>query len=115
MPAKTPKSILGMIERQLASAHGPEGLKRVVKAMAQELARVHLLMRDDVIAANGGVDTLTFLERSADPPEPTEGKCVIWLSDGTGKGDDGDLLIAGKAGGATKWATLFDHSAGSAW
>lgn len=55
------------------------------------------------------------LERSADPAEPAEGEYVIWMSDGTGKGDDGDILIASKAGGATKYGTLFDHSAGDAW
>ncbi len=58
---------------------------------------------------------LSLLERSADPTEPAEGECVIWMSDGTGKGDDGDVLIASKAGGATKWATLFDHSGGAGW
>jgi hypothetical protein len=56
-----------------------------------------------------------LLERSSDPAEPAEGEAVIWMSDGTGKGDDGDVLIASKAGGATKWSTLFDHSAGAAW
>lgn len=54
-------------------------------------------------------------EKSADPSEPAEGQCVIWMSDGTQKGDDGDVLIAAKAGGTTKWTTLFDHSAGDAW
>ncbi len=54
-------------------------------------------------------------ERSADPAEPNEGDSVIWMSDGTGKGDDGDVLIASKAGGTTRWSTLFDHSGGSAW
>lgn len=54
-------------------------------------------------------------EKSADPSEPADGQCVIWMSDGTQKGDDGDVLIAAKAGGVTKWTTLFDHSAGSAW
>ena len=58
---------------------------------------------------------LKILERSSDPAEPGEGETVIWMSDGTGKGDDGDVLIAGKAAGATKWTTLFDHSAGAAW
>ncbi len=58
---------------------------------------------------------ISMLEKSADPTEPAEGECVIWMSDGTGKGDDGDVLIAGKAGGVTKWSTLFDHSAGGAW
>ena len=58
---------------------------------------------------------LGIVERSSDPGEPLEGTAVIWMSDGTGKGDDGDILIASKAGGTTKWGTLFDHSAGSNW
>lgn len=59
--------------------------------------------------------SLSTLERSADPSEPAEGECIIWMSDGTGKGDDGDVLIASKAAGTTNWATLFDHSAGAPW
>ncbi len=55
-------------------------------------------------------------ERSSDPDEPAEGESVIWMSDGTGKGNDGDVLIASKAGGTTKYVTLFDHDAeGLAW
>lgn len=61
------------------------------------------------------VQNISLLERSSDPSEPAEGYAVIWMSDGTGKGDDGDVLIASKAGGTTKWGTLFDHSAGNAW
>jgi hypothetical protein len=61
------------------------------------------------------LDGLNLLERSADPTEPSEGQSVIWMSDGTGKGADGDILIASQAGGVTKWTTLFDHSAGAAW
>lgn len=64
---------------------------------------------------NAWIEQLHLLERSSDPPEPAEGQCVVWMSDGTGKGDDGDILIASKAGGTTKWGTLFDHSAGNAW
>lgn len=60
-------------------------------------------------------EQLHLLERSSDPSEPAEGQCVVWMSDGTGKGDDGDILIASKAGGTTKWGTLFDHSVGNAW
>lgn len=56
-----------------------------------------------------------MLERSSDPPEPAEGNCVIWMSDGTGKGDDGDVLIASNPDGTTKWGTLFDYSGGGAW
>ena len=59
--------------------------------------------------------TISLLEKSADPTEPAEGECVIWMSDGTGKGDDGDVLIASQAGGTTKYGTLFDHSGGAGW
>ena len=55
------------------------------------------------------------LERSADPDAPGEGYFVIWMSDGTGLGDDGDVMIASTAGGSTKYGTLFDFSGGSAW
>lgn len=58
---------------------------------------------------------LHFLERSSDPTEPAEGECVIWMSDGTGKGDDGDIMIASQAGGTTNYGTLFDHSGGAGW
>ena len=61
------------------------------------------------------VGHLKGLERSSDPLEPAEGEFVIWMSDGTGKGDDGDIMIASKAGGTTNYGTLFDHSLGAAW
>lgn len=72
---------------------------------------------DQSLADNAltNIALLRLLERSADPAEPAEGSAVIWMSDGTEKGDDGDVLIASKAAGTTKWATLFDHSAGGAW
>ena len=49
-------------------------------------------------------------ETSADPDDPTEGNYVIWMSDGTGSGDDGDIMIKITAGGTTKTATLVDFS-----
>ena len=58
---------------------------------------------------------ITTLERGADPTQPAEGECVIWMSDGTGKGDDGDLMVASTAGGTTNYGTLFDHSGGAGW
>ena len=54
--------------------------------------------------------TLIFKEKSADPPNPDEGHAIIWLSDGTGTGDDGDVLIKITAGGVTKTKTLADFS-----
>jgi hypothetical protein len=52
----------------------------------------------------------TFHELSADPSDPAEGYAVMWMSDGTGAGDDGDVLLKITAGGATKTATLVDFS-----
>jgi hypothetical protein len=56
-----------------------------------------------------------LLEKSVDPAEPNDGQAVIWLSDGTGKGDDGDVMIAVQANSTTKYGTLFDYSAGTGW
>lgn len=50
-------------------------------------------------------------ELSADPDDPAEGTYVTWMSDGTGSGDDGDIMIKITAGGVTKTATLVDFSA----
>lgn len=54
---------------------------------------------------------LPLHERAVDPPDPVEGNCVIWMSDGTDAGDDGDLIVRITAGGATKLGTLADFSA----
>ncbi|HAF39770.1 MAG TPA: hypothetical protein DCG72_12345 [Gammaproteobacteria bacterium] len=63
--------------------------------------------------ASGGirVSELQLLEKSADPSAPSEGNGIIWMSDGTGSGDDGDVMITVTAGASTKTGTLFDHSA----
>jgi len=61
----------------------------------------------------GGV--IYFLEGSKDPTEPKPGQSVIWLSDGTGKGDDGDVMIGTNVDGTTKYGTLFDYSGGAGW
>jgi len=56
---------------------------------------------------NGG---LTLTEKSSDPANPAEGNSVLWMSDGTGAGDDGDIMIKITAGGVTKTVTLVDFS-----
>ena len=55
------------------------------------------------------VDPLTLRER-AEPQDPTEGETVIWMSDGTGVGDVGDIMIKVNVGGIVKTATLLDFS-----
>lgn len=54
---------------------------------------------------------LTIGEATVDPPDPPEGQCVIWVSDGTGTGDDGDLYVKTTAGGTTTAHLLNDFSA----
>ena len=56
-------------------------------------------------------DGLALVELSADPPNPPEGDTVIWQSDGTGSGDDGDIMMKITSGGSTKTVTLVDFSA----
>lgn len=68
--------------------------------------RVLSLLKDDQTIDG----TFTFTEKSADPADPAEGSYVIWMSDGTGTGDDGDILVKITAGGSTKTATLVDFS-----
>lgn len=54
---------------------------------------------------------VTTRELSADPADPDEGSNVTWQSDGTGSGDDGDIMMKITAGGVTKTVTLIDFSA----
>lgn len=54
---------------------------------------------------------LTLTEKSSDPSDPAEGNSVLWMSDGTGSGDDGDIMMKITAGGVTKTITLVDFSA----
>lgn len=51
------------------------------------------------------------VERSSDPGDPPEGHWVIWMSDGTGSGDDGDIMCKIQAGSTVKTATVVDFSA----
>ncbi len=66
---------------------------------------------DDLIVT----EILNLLERSADPTEPGEGEAVIWMSDSTGKGDDGDILAASQAGGNTTYTIIHVNATGVAW
>jgi len=47
---------------------------------------------------------------SADPADPADGETVQWVSDGTGSGDAGDVMMKINVGGTTKVTTLVDYS-----
>jgi len=58
-----------------------------------------------------GYAGLVLSELSSDPGDPSEGCSLIWQSNGTGSGDDGDIMMKITAGGVTKTITLADFSA----
>lgn len=48
---------------------------------------------------------------STDPDDPPANGFVLWQSDGTGSGADGDIMVKiTDSGGTTKTATLIDYS-----
>lgn len=47
---------------------------------------------------------------SADPPDPVAANSVQWVSDGTGSGDAGDVMMKINVGGSVKTVTLIDFS-----
>lgn len=50
------------------------------------------------------------MKKSAEPSDPPEGTAIMWLSDGTGEGDAGDVLIKITINSITKTTTLVDFS-----
>ena len=69
----------------------------------------------DASGYTGSGDQLFFSaihlqEVSVDPDNPPEGMAVLWMSDGTGSGDDGDIMMKVTAGASTGTATIVDKS-----
>ena len=62
----------------------------------------------DTLLHNAGAYTQEPL--SSDPLDPDAGNSVQWVSDGTGSGSAGDVMIKINVGGTTKIATLVDYS-----
>ena len=48
---------------------------------------------------------------SSDPVDPSPGNSVQWVSDGSGSGDAGDVMMKINVGGTVKTTTLVDYSA----
>lgn len=55
-------------------------------------------------------DSVIELEQIAEPDDPTTTRTVIWLSNGTGSGDAGDLMCKLRYDGVTKTTTLVDFA-----
>jgi hypothetical protein len=62
---------------------------------------------DTILDINGA---LTQRPLSADPSDPDAGNSVMWVSDGTGSGDEGDVMMKITVGETTKTITLVDYS-----
>ena len=62
----------------------------------------------DTLLHNAGAYTQESL--SSDPADPDAGNSVQWVSDGTGSGDAGDIMLKVNVGGTTKVITLIDYS-----
>jgi len=56
-------------------------------------------------------DILNLKAQSTDPADPPNGETVIWMSDGTGLGDEGDFMMKITVDGVTKTIILVDYSA----
>lgn len=57
-------------------------------------------------------DVVRLIDRGSDPADPASGESVMWQSDGTGSGADGDIMMKiTDSGGTTKTTTLVDFSA----
>lgn len=54
-------------------------------------------------------------QQSSDPQKPAEGNSIMWLSDGTGLGNAGDLMIASTINGETKYNRLFNYEESYPW
>ena len=46
----------------------------------------------------------------AEPDDPEAGTSVPWMSNGTGLGDEGDIMVKVNVGGTIKYCTLCDFS-----
>jgi len=84
------------VANQTGNVHIVSGEAGLVKIASQGSANWGLIVSNDLTQMrNPGLTEL-----SADPADPPEGESRIWLSDGTGSGDDGDIMVKQAYGGS---------------
>lgn len=79
-------------------------------SLTANLANYGPLASNNTWTGTNQFPTLYLNERASDPADPAEGKSVIWQSNGTGTGDDGDIIIKVTANNVTKTLILVDFS-----
>jgi len=83
---------------------------RIARVPDSEAGRRTARFTEQVANMLNAPDAIRLVERSTDPADPAEGQAVIWMSDSTGSGDDGDIMLKITVGGVTKTGTLVDYS-----
>lgn len=78
---------------------------RVTVPGSESAARVEILANTYIQGS------ITHTPLTADPADPAPGNSVQWVSDGTGSGDAGDVMVKINVGGTVKTITLVDYSA----
>jgi hypothetical protein len=63
-----------------------------------------------VLKGNVQTEEHTQTSLSGDPTDPDAGNSVQWVSDGTGSGDAGDVMMKINVAGVVKTTTLIDYS-----
>jgi hypothetical protein len=58
---------------------------------------------------------IKLFQQSSNPVKPELGWGIMWLSNGSGLGDPGDLIVASNVTGITKYSIVFDYSSGTDW
>lgn len=58
---------------------------------------------------------LNIKQQTTDPDKPSDGNSIIWLSNGDGIGNKGDLMIASTMNDETRYGRLFDFNNSSVW
>lgn len=99
-------STTGIVNLPYALALGPNYFTNDILISRLDAGVMRLRGTSDSVGA-----ALNIRELDADPSDPPEGTFTLWMSNGTGAGDDGDIMAKITAGGVTKTATLIDYSA----
>ena len=55
------------------------------------------------------------IRKKPNPEKPLEGEYITWVSDGTGLGQEGDLMIVTTVKGVTRYSILHSYKNGTIW
>lgn len=56
-----------------------------------------------------------FTAPVGNPEKPANGDATAWVSDGTGLGNAGDMILASTISGTTKYTIIHAYSSGVTW